>query len=217
MTIQNGYTDLTSLKAAIGIGVLAADTTDDTALEASVEASSRQIDAHCGPGRKFWQDGTVVARYYCPCDPYVLSTDDISTTTGLTVKIDNDGDGVFETTLTINVDFIVEPRNAAAEYPVQPYTAIRLLTGATTTFYQSATHRPVVEVTAKFGWSAVPRAVERACVMQARAIFKAPDTTFGVFAAGIDGQARNIPSLDPVTRALLEPFIRYTDVDDALH
>ena len=210
MTITNGYSDLTSLKAAIGIS----DTTDDTVLEAAVEAASRQIDAFVGKGRKFWQDGTVVARYYYPMCSHECWTDDISTATGLVVKLDNDGDGTFETTLTINTDFITWPRNAAAEYPVRPWQAIRLLTGSSALFAQTVNNLPTVEVTAKFGWAAVPRAVERACVMQARAIFKAPDTTFGVFAAGLDGQARNIPALDPVARALLEDFVRWDQVDD---
>ncbi len=211
MTITNGYTDLTSVKAAIGIA--ASDTADDTPLEAAVEAASRQIDAHVGKGRKFWQDGTVVARVYYPCDPLICFVDDISTTTGLIVKTDNDGDGTFETTLTIDTDFMVWPRNAAAEYPARPWQAIRLV-NTSNSFVQTTTGRPSVQVTAKFGWAAVPRAVERACVMQARAIFKAPDTTFGVFAAGLDGQARNIPALDPVARALLEDFVRWQQVDD---
>jgi hypothetical protein len=209
VAIVNGYCTLTPLKAAIGI----ADTTDDTPLEDAVEAASRQIDGYCGKGRKFWQDSTVVARYYYGCGN-VVYVDDISTATGLLVKVDQDDDGTFETSLTINTDFKLHPLNAAAEWPVRPWTRIRLLNNTLTGFVSLASGRPNVEVTAKFGSAVIPDAVERACVLQSRSIFKAPDTTFGVFAAGLDGQARTIPRMDPSAAALLEDFIRYDPVDD---
>lgn len=210
MTITNGYATLADLKTAIGIS----DTSDDTPLEAAVEAASRLIDPFCGKGRKFWLDSNAVARYYYPCDPHVVWVDDIGSTTDLTVKVDLDGDGTFEQTLSINTHFILTPRNAAAHYPAAAWEGIRLLSASPCLFQGSVTGRPVVEVTAKYGWPAVPRAVERACIMQARAIFKAPDTTFGTFAAGLDGQARTIPRMDPTAAALLESVMRYTEVDD---
>jgi hypothetical protein len=208
VAIVNGYTDLTAIKAAVGIS----DTTDDTALELAIEAASRQIDAHCGKGRKFWQDATVVARKYYACGNTVY-VDDVSTVTGLIVVVDQDDDGTFETTL-IDTDFIVEPINAAAEFPIRAFTRIRLLDAALSTFSWNSSGRSNVKVTAKFGWPAVPDAVERACVMQARSIFKAPDAMFGSFALGIDGASRTIPALDPTARALLEDFVRYDEVND---
>ena len=211
MAIVNGYSTLALVKAAVGIEN--ADTTDDTALENSTEAASRQIDAHCGKGRKFWQDATVVARYYYGCGSIVY-VDDISTATGLLVEVDQGDDGTYETSLTINTDFILHPFNAAAEWPIRPFTRIQLLNGALSHFTPLSSGRPNVKVTAKYGWPAVPDAVERACVMQARSIFKAPDAMFGSFSVGIDGQARSIPALDPTTRALLEDFVRYEEVDD---
>ena len=87
MTITNGYAALADLKAELGIF----DTTDDDALELAIEAASRQCDDYTG--RRFWQDGSVVARTYVPDDPYCLVVDDISTTTGLVVKIDDDDSG----------------------------------------------------------------------------------------------------------------------------
>lgn len=209
MTITNGYTTLHAVKLALGIS----DSNADTDVEAAVEAASRQIDSHCGRGRKFWQDASVVARKYNPANATTVITDDISTLTGLIVKVDTSDDGTFDTTLTINTDFQVEPVNAAAEYPVQPWTAIRLLDGAISSFARLASGRPCVEVTAKYGWSTVPDAVERACTIQARSIFKAQDTTFGSFQLSIDGQPQRVPSLDPMARAQLEPFVRFDEVD----
>jgi hypothetical protein len=209
MAITNGYTTLSALKAALDI----TDNVDNEPLEAAIEAASRQIDAHCGRGRKFWQDSTVVARKYTPILATRVVTADISTLTS--VKVDTTDDGTFDTTLTISTDFQVEPVNAAAEYPVQPWTSIRLLDGTLSSFTRLASGRPVVEVTAKFGWSAVPDAVERACVIQARSVFKSQDTTFGSFALSLDGQPLRVPALDPMARAQLEPFVRYDEVDDA--
>ena len=208
MAIVNGYTTLAAAKAVLGI----ADTDKNAAIEDAVEAASRQIDAHCGQGRKFWQDGTVVARKYFPTMADVVTVDDISTLTGLLVAVDTTDDGTFDTSLTINTDFQVEPVNAAAD--VQPWTRIRLLDGALTSFSRLSSGRPAVEVTAKFGWSAVPAAVARACLLQTKQVFKADDTTFGSFQLSIDGQPQRVPALDPVARAQLEPFIRYDEVDD---
>ena len=210
MAVTNGYSTAAAVKAALGIN----DTSDDEGIEAAVEAASRQIDAHCGKGRKFWQDASVVARKYNPTMATVVTVADISTLTGLLVKVDTSDDGTFDTSLTIATDFQVEPVNAAAEYPVEPWTCIRLLDGALSSFTRLASGRPSVEVTAKFGWSAVPDAVERATAIQARSIWKAQDTTFGSFALSLDGQPQRVPALDPMARAQLEPFIRYDEVDD---
>lgn len=209
MAITNGYVSLPTLKATLSIG----DSADDTALEGAIESASRQIDAYCGTGRKFWQDATVVARKYFPASPIMVVVDDISTLTGLLVKVDTSDDGTFDTSLTIGSDFQVEPVNAAAEYPVQPWTSIRLLDGNLSQFDRLSSGRPSVEVTAKFGWSAVPSGIQRACLVQARNIFKSQDATFGSFQLSIDGQVRSVPAIDPVARAQLEPFVRYDEVD----
>lgn len=213
MAITNGYCTLYNLKAALKIDQ--SDTTDDAALELAVESASRQIDDLCGKGRKFWQDGTVVARTYYPNANKVLLVDDISTTTGLVVKVDTTDDGTFDTTLTINADFILLPLNAAAEFPVQPWEAIKLLDGTISGWQRLSSGRPYVEVTAKFGWSAVPDAIERAAVIQAKTIFRSMDTNYqGGYQSGYDGVVYRIPAVDPIARTLIERHIRYTDVDD---
>ena len=115
MALTNAYATLAELKAESNIG--AADTSYDTKLELALNAASRQIDGYCG-GRRFWQDSTVVTRQFFADDSLTCMVDDISTTTGLVVAVDNDDDGTFETTLTINTDFIVLPLNAEDKYPV---------------------------------------------------------------------------------------------------
>lgn len=213
MAIVNGYATLAEARTVLGITDVG-DTTDDAEIEDCVETASRDVDNYCGKGRKFWQDATVVARTYYPTNSHCLYVDDISTTTGLVVKVDSADDGTFGTTLTINTDFMVHPVNAAAEFPVRPWTRIVLLDGALSGWQRLSSGRPYVQVTARFGWSAVPEAVKRATLLQAKTLYKADDTTFGTFQVGIDGQPRNVPRMDPVAAARLETFIRYDEVDD---
>lgn len=210
MSITNGYCTLPELKAAIGVSL--ENERDDTELELAVEAASRQIDAHVG--RRFWQDAAVVERFYFPTDRRDLSVDDISTTTGLVVKADTGDDGTYATTVTISTDFALHPVNAAAEYPVQPYTKIRLLDGTLTGWTASTTGRPSVSVTAKFGWPAVPDAVNRACVLQAKNIYKAPDTSGGSFQIADDGTQLFLVPMDKMAAALLETFRRWHEPDN---
>jgi hypothetical protein len=199
--ITNGYATQAQIKAAVGIE----DTVDDTLIDAAINAASRQIDAHCG--RRFWVDGSVVAREFyaeCASDLYV---GDISTATGLIVKLDEADTGAFGTTLTISTHFLLEPRNAALEVPVQPYTHLRLVDGAYV-FPRSSSGRPGVQVTAQYGWPAVPDDITQACILQARTLFKAPATQFGAFQVGVDGFSRQIRPMDPVAVALLTPYVR---------
>ena len=210
MAVTNAYCTVEELMGALGIK----DTRDQVDLEASIDTASRQLDSMCGKGRKFWQDATVVARTYYAEDDEVW-VDDISTTTGLIVKADLDDDGTFETTLTINTDFIVTPVNAAKEYPVRPYEKlVFLMDGAIGSIAENASGRPNIQVTAKFGWPTVPDAVQRACVLQARHVFKAAQSQNGLVQLAVDGSAIRMPLLDPMARLSIEPYIRYTPVND---
>lgn len=205
MAIVNGYTDLASVRKELGGVYAAADTSDDSMIELAVEAASRQIDGYCG--RRFWQDSTVVTREYHAYSGYCCEVDDISTTTGLVVKIDEDADGTFETTLTISTDFVLLPLNAADEAPVRPYT--ELLAADNYQFPRLGNGRPGVQVTAKFGWPAVPDNVEKACIIQAVQLFKAKDAAFGVATFGdVGGGMRVRAGLNPIAQALVDQYAK---------
>jgi hypothetical protein len=90
MALTNAYGTMQQLRAAAGI-TDANNTDHDSALEIAGNAAARMIDDHCG--RRFWQDGTVQVRTYCPDEACEVDVDDISTTTGLIVKVDDDDDG----------------------------------------------------------------------------------------------------------------------------
>jgi hypothetical protein len=201
MAITNGYVALDDLARELSIS----DSLSDTKLELAISAASRQIDAYCQ--RFFYQDSAVVDRTYYPDDYVSLEVDDISTLTDLVVKVDNDNDGTFETTLTITTNFIVTPTNAADEYPVRPYTGLRLVDSGVSNFPIYASGRPSVQVTAKFGWPAIPEDVQKACLIQSAQLFKSSDALFGGlnFDTGI---FRVRDTLNPMAAALLERYAK---------
>lgn len=197
MAITNGYCTLAQLKADMHVH----DSVDDSRFELAIAAASRQIDAHTG--RRFWQDSTVQARTYFASSPVEVDVDDISTTTGLLVKIDTDDDGVYETTVAAT-DYVLFPTNAAARVPVWPYTRIRLVGDD----YFYAGDRPTVQITAKFGWPAIPDDVTKACLVQSAQLFKASDAVFGVAQFAEAGLALRVQNrLNPMAEALLEAYI----------
>lgn len=179
--LTNAYTTLANFKLEVATAGLTFTANEDAVMETAINAASRAIDGYCG--WRFWQDATVVDRQFYAENTrccYLLSDeagDGISTTTGLAVKIDEDGDGTFETTLTITTDFILKPVNAADRVPVWPYTEVWLADNYS--FPILANGRPGVQVTAKFGWPAVPDDITKACLVLAHDLYKSKDAPFG--------------------------------------
>lgn len=205
MALTNAYATLPDLKVELGIS----DAVDDTKLITALNAASRQIDKHTGWTHGFWQDLSVATREFfaedsrCVCVP-----EGISTTTGLIVRTDQDSDGTFETTLTINTNFIVTPVNAADQVPVEPFTELHIVDYTGSFFPKWSSTRPGVQVVAKFGWPAVPDDVAKACLIQAVQLFKASDAVFGAIQLG-DGFATRVGrGLNPLAESLLEGFCR---------
>lgn len=214
MAITNGYVDLNTLKAAAG-DIDTDDTTEDAALEMAIEAASRMVDAFTN--RRFWQDGSVVVRYYTYRSPfgrryvdsYEMPTlylpDDISTSTGLVVATDGDDDGTYEDTWTLDDDFTLGPANAAADS--EPWTAIAEMSNGEFSF---PTNPRGIKITAKFGWAAVPTAVEQATLLQANRLYKRRHSPFGVTGSPAEGagEMRLLSKLDPDVEALVRRYRR---------
>ncbi len=209
MAITNGYTDLATMRALLHIEV-GADTGDDARIEVAVEAASRAIDRHTG--RRFWQDPTVVARVYTPvAGTRDLRVDDISTATGLLVNGDLDGDGVYETTYTFGTDFIMQPANAAAD--AEPWKWLRRVgtAGLGPVPYSGSwpCRENSIQVTAQFGWAAVPTAVRMATQLQASRLYKRREAPFGVAGSPEFGsEIRLLAKLDPDVALLLKGLRR---------
>lgn len=204
MAIVNGYATLAQLKAELKI----TDTNDDTRLETAISAASRQIDAYTGWTHGFWQDPTVVVQEFFADDSKTVTIPDgISTTTGLIVKTDINDDGLFGLTLTITTNYVLRPVNADTSYPIRPFTEIRLVDYLGTYFPMWWSGRPGVQVTAKYGWPAVPDDVYKACLIQSTQLFKASDAVFGAIQLGEGGFATRVGrGLNPMAEALLEAY-----------
>lgn len=201
MAITNGLTSLAIMKSRFGI----TDATDDAHLERAVEAASRRVESYCNRER-FWVDAVVTTREFFATDGRSTKVPvGISTTTELVVKTDENADGTFERTLTINTDFLLRPADAARRVPVWPFNEIWLADNYL--FPTPSNGRPGVQVTAKFGWPAVPDDVEEACVILAHRLWKRKETSTGVIGFDGFGATVRLSRTDPDVVELLEPYV----------
>ena len=202
MTLTNAYVTLDNVREELG----RSDVTNDARIEAAINSASRQIDDYTG--RRFWQDETVVAREFHADDYSELSSTvsqvmDISTATGLIVKVDDDDNGTFATTLTIGTNFVLTPANAGDDG--EPFTGITLVDSL---YYVpiSSSNRPGVQVTAKFGWATIPDPVVQACLIQSVLLYKATDAALGGLSFGDGGFMRVRGGLNPIAQSLVERY-----------
>ena len=203
------YVDKDDLKAYIGLTGTAQDNNIDTA----IDSACRLIDSICG--RKFSQDESVVVKTFTPKSSIYLDTPDISTTTGLIVKTDDNDDGTFETTLTLNTDYIVEPTNprvikiTGGTTYYEPYNKITILdTRSSERFDPSIKNN--IEITAKWGYSAVPEDIKTATLIQALRYFKRKDTPFNTYGDINTGVSELFSRLDPDVQTILKGHKKVT-------
>jgi hypothetical protein len=208
MSLTHAYCTVAELADELEMN--ATETSNKTAkLERAISAASRMIDKHTGwVAHGFWQDPSVVARVYEPDEADELCIPEgISTLTGLIVKVDYTGTGTYGTTLTINTDFTVCPANALSDYPARPITELEIMWSSSNYFPTEMEN--TVQVTAKFGWPAVPDDVNKATLIQAAQMFKAPDAVFGGVPIGLDGGFMRVRSaLNPMAEGLLEGYCK---------
>ena len=196
--MANEYLTLVELKGLLGID--AADTSEDAPLNLACEAASRAIDRFTGD--KFWLDPAPVTRHFTADGSTWVRTYPIGSIDGLVVKVDADDDLVFEGTLVTGTDFVLWPVDAALDG--EPYR--RLLARGTT--WPTTSEFPPVQVTARFGWPAVPAGVKQAAGIQAARYFKRKDSPFGVAGASDVSTIMLRAQLDPDVQELLRSFKR---------
>lgn len=195
------YCTLSELKSALNIN----DSVSDTMLNASITAASRWIDGWCG--RSFAAAGTAATdRDFIPTGMYdTLFIDDTVEITA--VKTDEDVDRTFGTTLQA-VDYQKEPVNALIDGIAVPYN--RLVPNENG-YWPMWRGQATVRVTARWGWDAVPDAVNQAAIMQSSRLFARLDSPLGVAGFGDLGAMRVSRYADPDVEALLQPYrlVRY--------
>jgi hypothetical protein len=194
------YTDL---KVYLGIAV--SDSTDDTNLTAAAAASCVWVQKTCGRSFEVTNSGSESARVYRPRSATLVITDDFSSTSNLVVKTDAGDDGNYETTLTYNTDYIVEPLNGLEDGLTQAYRKVRCVSW----LFPTCNIRPSVQVTARWGWTAVPDAVKQAALIEGARLFRRRTSPEGI-SQGF-GDYGGVPIRqreDPDALALLNPYIR---------
>lgn len=197
MAIGAPYVTLPELKSYLKI----TDATDDAELQFALDSASRGIDDHCQ--RQFNDSGAATARVYTPENACWVIVDDFSTTTGLVIKTDEGDDGVYEQTWSA-ADYYLSPANGVVRgRPGFPYWEIR---STLTSRYFPTWRRPSVEVTARWGWAAVPEPVKQACLVLAAEAFKLKDAPFGVAGFGEFGAVR--VRENPMAARMLQPYER---------
>jgi hypothetical protein len=188
------------LKAILGIST--GDTLDDLRLEAACDAATAQIQAECG--RTFIADVSASPRVFVAGSALVCEIDDIATTSGLIVKTDDDNNGTFETTW-LATDYQLEPLNARLSGQVWPYTQLRAIEAR---YWPRWRGQALVQITARWGWPAVPKPVLQAAQIQAVSIFKSADAPLGVAGFGDIGVVRLRQAMHPVASSLLSQYRR---------
>lgn len=203
MPTTNGYATRNQTKAALRIGT--ADTIDDDLIDNCVGAASRLIDGYCN--RRFWQSGTAEARVFQAEDSFYCSIDDIAGT-AITLKTSSFADGNFDVTWTAS-DYQLEPLNGNLDGLTWSYDKIRAVGDYLfPTVNANYGEQALVQVTAVFGWPAIPEPVTQATIIQASRIFKRYDSPLGVAGFGDLGAIRVSRYLDPDMAQLVEPYRR---------
>lgn len=148
-------------------------TDDDPVIEAQLKAASGFIRHKCG--RFFTKDASAVARLYgsgAVRDGKRLPIDDVADLTELIVKVDLDGDHDFDEadeTLTKGTHYWIGPANADKGDEPVPYRWLQIVPGnGRLARWPDAPNS--VEVTATFGWPAVPEMIVELTVGLARQI-----------------------------------------------
>lgn len=195
MAITNGYATLNEVKASLRL----TDNTDDALLERAIESASRRIDGYCG--RFFYKTSQTPVTMY-PINEFLLAFPNDVANTSVTIKIDTNADGTYATTLVQGTDYILEPTNA----PLQgyPYLHARMVGGQTFPLDVLPSF-PTVQVTAQWGWNAVPSDVNQACILLSMRQFARLNSALGV--VGFADMAINVRAVDPDVRDLLNQFV----------
>lgn len=196
MALGDDYITAADLRTRLGVTV----GTEDAILEAAATAASRAVETHCR--RQFNLAATATPRRYRPDTGTLLTVDDIATTTGLLVEVDNDGDGEFETTWTA-ADYELEPLDGVVDgVEGWPFWTLR----AVGSRRWPCSDRATVRVTAQWGWQAVPAPVVEATKIVASELYKLKDAPLGVAGFGDFGVVR--VRENPMAATKLAPYVR---------
>lgn len=184
------YATLAQLKTKLRI----TDTADDVELAEKLQVASRRIDDDTG--RRFWSDTAASARQYDLTHETKLIVDDIASSSGLVVQV---GDGTTWTTVASNLYRLKPENDLVKRKPV--WLIERVLS------YWPLYVLPQAQITARWGWPAVPPAARDACLILAARLFRRKDSPEGVAGFSDLGVVR-VGRYDPDYEALVGSLVR---------
>lgn len=170
------------------------DTVDDDRMARDITAASRAVDEHCH--RQFGKTDTPEARVftaqgYTPrWQRTIVAVDDVMTAVGAVVTVG--GTAVTPARWT--------PSNAPSKG--KPWSRIELPG-------RLSLDPDAIEITATWGWTAVPTAVTQATLLQALRLSKRPDSPFGVAGSpDLGNELRLLSKVDPDVAVMLRRYVR---------
>lgn len=183
MAIGDPYATLADLRTYLGFA--ANQTSKDTQLSWALDTASREIESFCG--RQFNQATVATPRVYEPENMRTVWVDDFYTTAGLQIAVDQGGTGTFDDIWT-SADYELYPYNGVVDgMPGFPYNRVRAVRGlyfprwsADDKTWAMYLRNGVVQVTAQWGWAAVPSPVHQACLILAAQTFKLAEAPLGI-------------------------------------
>lgn len=191
------YCTLDQLKTRVGEALT--ETRHDFRFIGAIADITTEIDDHCE--RSFRRFNTATARTYPPVNAHQLDTADFWTSTDLTLKTDDDDDGVFETTWAAADYELIR----ASDRPGWPYFRVRAV--GSRVFPTRTRRRNVAELTAKWGWETLPTPVNDSALIMGEESFRLADSPFGVGGYGQFGIVRVRDN--PFVARKLGPYLRY--------
>lgn len=179
MAMGDPYATLAQLKKRAGVPL--SNTNEDDAMNSALAAASESVNRVTH--RQFQKDDTPSPRVFAPNGPWEpLAVHDFHTTTGLVIATDDDLDGAFETTWAAS-DYQLEPLNGIVdEVSGWPFSMIRpswYSVGFPCGWWGNR-QMASVQVTAAWGWAAVPSPVVEATLIVAAELWKLKDAPLGV-------------------------------------
>jgi hypothetical protein len=194
MALGDAYITPATLKPYLGID----DTDDDTLLTSACTVASDWINRHCA--RQFNKTTSATARVYRAEDPCELYVHDFHTVTDLVVKIDTADNGTYDTTLAAS-DYLLEPFDGIeSQMTGFPYRTIRAV--GNYRFPISNMGRPRVQVTAQWGWTAIPESVTLAAKLVAAYDYNLKSSPLGVQTFGVDSLPIRVSDVPGAARLL---------------
>lgn len=194
MTWQPDYASAAELKAYEHIDP--SDSVDDAQIALAITAASRAIDR--ATNRQFGIVAAPEARFYTArwdrgrCR-YVVDIDDLMTEVGL--EVESNGTAV--------TGYALKPVNATALG--KPWTQMVIDLGTSVSLLEDG-----VEVTASWGWTAVPTTIKQATLLQALRFVKRRDAPFGVAGSPeLGSELRLLAKVDADVAVMVGSYMRW--------